>query len=42
VNIEARQAIIGLHGRLFAGKNLNVMEVSNDNDEGITSAKLLL
>lgn len=42
VNVEARQAIISLHGRLFAGKTLNVVEVPNDKDEGITSAKLLL
>ena len=42
VNIEARQAIISLHGRLFAGKTLNVVELPNDKDEGITSAKLLL
>jgi RNA recognition motif-containing protein len=42
VDIEARQAIISLHGREFAGKTLNVVEVPNDKDEGISSAKLLL
>ncbi|HJW17853.1 MAG TPA: hypothetical protein VJ499_12065 [Flavisolibacter sp.] len=42
VNLEARQAILSLHGRLFAGKTLNVVEVPNDKDEGINSAKLLL
>lgn len=42
VNLEARQAILSLHGRLFAGKTLNVVEVPNDKDGGINSAKLLL
>ena len=42
VNMEARQAIISLHGKLFAGKTINVVEISNDKDEGITSGTLLL
>ena len=42
VNIEARQAIISLHGKLFGGKTINVIEIPNDKDEGITSGTLLL
>jgi RNA recognition motif-containing protein len=42
VSVQAKQAIISLHGKLFAGKRLNVEEAPNDKDEDVTSAKLLL
>jgi len=42
VSGQAKQAIISLHGKLYAGKILNVEEGPNDKDDDASSAKLLL